>query len=502
MQEFELDTILLEFPNKGLPNTEWTIRDAVEGVQIFGGIGSGKTTGSGRLLALKYLKAGFGGLVLTAKPDEKQLWEQYCELAGRSQDLIIVEPKGKEFFDFISYEAQSSDGEVSYTENILQVLKTVIKASDEKEKGQSNDAFWDAALDMLIANTIDLCLLAYGKISVELMYDIVQTAPSQKSKDGGEEFAKAFKKVRQNVFDSIDSWRQSLPKEKAEKYEGKPPHDPELYNDAYSFVPEIRSMEYVYQFFFETYQRLADKTRSIVDFSFSGFLFRLLKDPVYSLFCKNKSTFSPQSSLEGKIIVINVPVKKFHKVGRDIQIMFKYIWQRSMEKRDITKNERPVFLWADESQNFIHEYDAEYQATARSSRIATVYLSQNMPNYFANMGGQKSEYRVKSFLGTLSTKIFHANGDVETNKYASELIGESYRESVTKTTSVQAGAVSESTATTLTLDKPVRAEHFSGLKNGSPKNKFTVEAIIHRQGNTFSDGLSYQKVRFNQKYKP
>lgn len=33
----------------------------------FGSIGSGKTSGSGQALALAYLRAGFGGLVLCAK---------------------------------------------------------------------------------------------------------------------------------------------------------------------------------------------------------------------------------------------------------------------------------------------------------------------------------------------------------------------------------------------------------------------------------------------------
>jgi len=103
---------------------------------------------------------------------------------------------------------------------------------------------------------------------------------------------------------------------------------------------------------------LSEKTRSIIEFSFSGFLFRLLKDPVYSLFCSKASTVVPEDCT-GKILLINLPVKLYHKVGRDIQVMFKYIWQRAMEKRDIAMNGRPVFLYADESQHFIHEYDAD-----------------------------------------------------------------------------------------------------------------------------------------------
>ena len=94
MNSFDLDTTLIELHGENGAG-EWTVRDAVEGVQIFGGIGSGKTSGSGRMIALKYLKAGFGGLVLTVKPDEKEDWVGYARLAGREDDLIVVEPNGK-----------------------------------------------------------------------------------------------------------------------------------------------------------------------------------------------------------------------------------------------------------------------------------------------------------------------------------------------------------------------------------------------------------------------
>ena len=39
------------------------------GFQIFGGTGSGKTSGSGSFIASAMLASGFGGLVLTFKPD-------------------------------------------------------------------------------------------------------------------------------------------------------------------------------------------------------------------------------------------------------------------------------------------------------------------------------------------------------------------------------------------------------------------------------------------------
>jgi hypothetical protein len=46
-----------------------TLRDARAGVHRFGGMGTGKTSASGKMLASAYLRAGFGGVVPAVKPD-------------------------------------------------------------------------------------------------------------------------------------------------------------------------------------------------------------------------------------------------------------------------------------------------------------------------------------------------------------------------------------------------------------------------------------------------
>lgn len=489
-----LDTPLIELAGKtGTGN--WTIRHAVEGVQIFGGIGSGKTSGSGRMLALKYLKAGFGGLVLTVKPSEKDDWIKYCDLTGRRADLLIVEKGEHNYFNFLDYESQG-EGE---TENVVQVLKTVIRAGEDKEGGGGGDAFWDTALDMLIFNVIDLCKLAYGTVSVQKMFDIVQSLPTKASlgnKDKEETaFAVAFKTASRKVEAQIDAWEKKQTADTLLQL-----HASNTYEDAYrADIAEARVLDFVDQFFFANFLNLAEKTRSIIDFSFSGFLFRLLRDPVYSLFCSHTSTFTPEDCGKGKIILINLPVKMHHKIGRDSQILFKYIWQRAMEKRTIEKNTPAVFLWADEAQNFLHEHDADFQATARSSRIATVYISQNLPNYLSNMGGARSDNRVKGFLGTLGTKIFHANADMETNRYASDLIGDTFFEETSRTATA-AGEFSSSNTKSLKIDRIVRPEAFAQLKNGGEHNGMKVEGYMHVQGSPIKDGLNHARIQFDQDY--
>jgi len=67
-QEFPLELPLFRFTKH-----DWlSLRDAFEGIHIFGGLGSGKTSGSGQTIAHSFLRSGFGGLVLTAKPGETE----------------------------------------------------------------------------------------------------------------------------------------------------------------------------------------------------------------------------------------------------------------------------------------------------------------------------------------------------------------------------------------------------------------------------------------------
>lgn len=91
----------------GMPLLQWnrgeplTLEDACKGIQAWGMTGSGKSSGSGKLLALSYLRAGFGGLVLVAKPGEADTWREYCRLAGRSKDLIVFSPNADFRFNFL-----------------------------------------------------------------------------------------------------------------------------------------------------------------------------------------------------------------------------------------------------------------------------------------------------------------------------------------------------------------------------------------------------------------
>jgi type IV secretory pathway TraG/TraD family ATPase VirD4 len=499
MQPYDLDQPLMTLATSS-GSAPYTARMSIEGAAIMGSSGAGKSSSSGRTIALNFLKAGWGGLVLTTKPDERAVWEEYSRLTGRRADLLVLEPEGVHSFNFLDYESQHA-GKSGLTANLVQVLKTVLSASGEKESGKTEDPFWSESMDQILFNLIDLCKLAHERVSVQDLYEIVQTLP--KNDDGGGDdwkekaFGIAFERAREKVAARVDAWFAALPPDEQAQLQDAAAFEAELIEA----LPDARLLKMMDYFFFESLANLSAKTRSILDFTVSGFLLNLLREPVYSLFCRHGSTLTPEDSIRGKILLLDLPVKLYDKVGRDVQILVKYIWQRAMERRSIAQNGRPVFLWADEAQHFLHAHDTEFQATARSSRVATVYLSQNLPNYYASMGGAKAEYRVKAFLGTLGTKIFHNNTDVDTNRYASELIGDAYIEDRSESTTV-AEKFSQTHSRSVKLERAVRPEEFQTLRTGTAQHQYLVHAYIHRQGSPLFKGRNYQKVAFSQQYLP
>lgn len=499
-KQFDLEAPLLEFSEGDFIS----IKDSFEGIFIAGGIGSGKTSASGKLVATNMLLKGYSLLVLCAKPDEVDLWHTYARETNREKDLVIVEPGGAAFFDFLGYEckvAQRHKG-VSLRHNVVSLLDTVIKSGDTGNNGIEDGRFWASALRLSLSSVVSLSLLATDSISIQELYNIALCVPhaeegaKNQDKQTDDYYTRAMNAAEVRVTAKVNAHLSTLHPSVIEELQKNNRIDAYVIHQ----VPQYRELKQVRQFFERSYKKLPPKTKSTIEFMLVDFLSSLLSDPFYSLFSSNPSTFTPESVLsEGKIVVLNLPTKIHHDAGRLIQIAIKIIFQRAWEKRDVSSNNHPAAIFADESPSFIHALDADFQATARSSMIATVYLAQNLHGFFANLDGKSGEHKVKQFLGTLATKIFHSNSDVDTNKYASDLIGDELYED--QTNSVNVGRdVSMGQSTGKKLRRAVRPELFTELLTGGHRNGGIVHAYIHRQGAPFS-GKSHKKIRFKQTLK-
>ncbi len=365
---FSLDYELLYFS----PHDAWTVADACEGTQIFGAIGSGKTTGSGRTIAKAFLEAGFGGLVMTAKTDERELWETYAEETGRSDSLIIISPESDKHFNFMSYEATRPGDGAGLTENLVSLFCTILEVVGRSgSRHVKGEAFWEDALKELLRNAIDALILCGENISLPNINQIIQSAPRTKDDLHSE------------------AWRKSsycfLCLEQVQEAE--------------LTTGQKNDFELTIDYWFKKFPEIPEKTRGSILTMFTGMVDGLMRGVMHEIFC-TYTNVTPEDTLEGKIIILDLPVHQYKDVGLYAQGIFKYAWQRAVERRNVRNNGRPVFLWADESQFFVTSHDYVFQSTARSIRACTVYLTQNLPNYYAVLGGQeKGKAETDSFMG-------------------------------------------------------------------------------------------------------
>ena len=469
-----------ERPLVSLGADDWRIKDACEGTMIFGGSGSGKTSGSGQTLARSFLSAGFGGLVLCAKTDEPGLWRRYAAECGRESDLIHFGGSSPWKFNFMDYEATRAGPGAGLTENLINLFMEIASIGSGSGAGHGGNPFWERAMKSLMRNCIDLLTMAGEPVSLRSMSDIIRSAP-----------------IEPNCVKS-EAWRNgSLCWRLLESVAKAPPGTPAGVDG-----PDVRG------YWLEQFPILGDKTRGSVVAMFTTLAEALMRGRMRELFC-SETNLKPEDILAGKVVVVDLPVKEWAEVGRFAAVLWKYCLQKAVERRldNADGAARPVFLWADECQHFASRYDPLFQGTARSSRAATVYLTQNVPNLVAAMGAETNgRVLVDSLLGNLGTKLFHANSDRETNQFASELIGRrlqtfrNFGSGASLSIGGRAGfGSSANRGASEHIEFEVQPREFATLRKGGPENAFQTDALLFQNGRVWSGGGgTWQKIAFLQ----
>lgn len=465
---FSLDTQLINFSEEDA----WSIRDACEGVQIFGSIGSGKTSGSGAALARSYLRAGFGGLVCCAKPEERKIWEQYARETGRENALFVVSPSNEWRFNFLNYEMQRSNAGGGITENIVNLFSRVVEIAEGKQDSgnQGGESFWRSAMREMLRNGIDLLSIAKGQITLEDICNLIVEAPQSLDDISNKEW-------RKESFCS-QCFAEALKKEKTPDQE----HD----------------LAMASRYWLKQYPQLADRTRSSIVATFTSIADMLLHGAVWKLFCTDTTIVPEVTYKQGAVIILDMPIQEYQEIGRIAQGIFKYMFQRAILQRDAEVEPRPVFLWADEAQNFVSSYDYQYQAVARSARACTVYLTQNISNYYSVLG-MNGRNEANALLGNFQTKIFHANSDPPTNMYGADTIGQDWTTAYSYTTNRNAHNAGSNAGGSDTMQYKVKPTEFTVLRKGGPANDLTVESILFQGGRIWNaTGDTYMKALFKQ----
>lgn len=469
-----LDKILIKYSK--YPQDHWTIRDAVRGTQIFGGIGSGKSSGSGKTTAKAFLSNGFGGVVLCAKPDEKEQWIRYAEETERTDDLMIFNEESDYEFNPLQYELQRGGKGAGEVFNLANLFMEIYKMGNRFTGGGSageSERYWENALRRCINRMIQTLKLAGEEISIKNMSKLLSSAPLEHEahdiKEMSAEELTSFAESNYCVRCIINGGAQAESEDQDEEH------------------------DLIVDYFLREFASLPEKARPTIIESFLG-----LAEPFTSGILKKhfsrEINIYPEDSHMGKIIILDFPVKEYLASGVYAQGIFKLLWQQATERREITEESIPVFLWVDEAQLFLSGYDQIFQTTARSSVAATVFISQNLSNYYVAIGGQKPESKADSLLGNLSTKIFHANNDTVTNEWAAKTIGKAFR----NIESMNIGNT-DSLGIAQLFHWQVEPREFTILKSGGQTNEFKVQGIITIAGREWSNGKNFIKKSFNQK---
>jgi hypothetical protein len=138
-------------------------------------------------------------------------------------------------------------------------------------------------------------------------------------------------------------------------------------------VDKVADFEECRNYWLQEFPALSEKTRSIITLSFSMLVRPLITRPLRRLFSTNTNV-KPEDTFDRKIIIVDLPVQDFRLAGRVANLVWKYCFQIAVMRRMPPAGGyiTPVFLWADEAQNFVTAFDAEYQAVARSAGGCTV----------------------------------------------------------------------------------------------------------------------------------
>jgi hypothetical protein len=387
----DLDTPLLQLSADDC----LSVRDACAGVHGFGQIGGGKSSAA-KILASAYLRAGFGGCVTAAKPEEVEIWKRYCKEQGRERSLILFDES--EGFNFLDYELsrQGMEGIGTVTECLMRILEAA-KKTNPTATHRSGEAFWDDAARKMLRYSLLPLYAAQGSVSVGDIIRFLATAPqtSQDVIDPGWQ-------KRSFMFGVMDAARRSP----------RVPISAQALNDNLDFWSE-------------EYPGIPDKTRGNILITVSATLDRFKHGRLQRAFC-GRTTIVPELSFHGAVIVLAMPTLTWNEDGVIGQQLFKYMWMRSVLGRNALAQEhreRPVFLWSDEAQETVGSYDFEFQSMCRASLCCTTYLTQSLPTYYAKIGGDNPRDAAHALVGKFATQIFFSNSCAETNEYASRTIG-------------------------------------------------------------------------------
>ncbi len=192
----------------------------------------------------------------------------------------------------------------------------------------------------------------------------------------------------------------------------------DLYRDR-SIPPEIESA-IVY---FGEWRRMPDRQRGGIISSVTQLVDDFSGPPISEM-TSGASTMRIGDMIDqGKILYVHLPLAERSRLSPLLSGMIKLEYQREVLRR--VGKARPSFMVADEFQSIWvtgqNHGDSDSFERSRESRHANIVAAQNISSFLKKT---KNKDEITNFLGLCAVKVFLRNGELETNKAASDLFGD------------------------------------------------------------------------------
>lgn len=474
-----LDKTLFVFQDAGGACIDFSIRNAADGIAIFGNKGSGKSSGSGNTIQTALVAAKCGMVILPFKEgSERQQIERIAREEGRSHQLCIVEPGGKFRINLLEYLMHHPLEAVRSAKNFAPLLEAIFQAVIRGEKGLTD--FWVGQVARIAENAFVIVANCGERPTMSLLLAFVRSAP------------KTAVEARQGA------WRKTVFGELLTgaivHAAGTPAEG--LVNESVNYWQKVFPVE-------------PPEARGGALMGFEN-LASVFSDPlIRQLFEAEETTLVPEHVVQDTaILFVDLPIAKYQTVGRVAQILWRTLVQEAILRRTDREGDSrpPAAVWCDEFQFHIDKSLNHFLSTCREVRGVFVGLTQSLPALYASVGGNAAVHNVDAMLSNLVTKIFHNLTDPATTKWASEQIGYTRRWVAGGGTSEQTSPFaslhhgpSESLNLGQQVEPLVRPEEFQRLATGGPRNDFCVESIcLLGQKALDATGRPFLEVTFEQ----
>lgn len=427
-----------------------TIHDAFHNFIAFGDTGSGKSTGPLQTVTNSFIRNDFGGVFLCVKIGAASDYIRWATDAERGEDLIHFGIGKGHSFNFLDFASNRAGDKTLVVEDLVHVLTDTMEIID-RHKAIEDPFFRPASLGVL-RSSITALFIVRGRIELNELARMLSTLP----RDG-------------NDLQAGTSYCARLLREAWEKAKG---------------TPEEEQIRQIITFFGTDWANYAIETRESIRATAQVVINELTHEPLLSLFGKT-TTVSPADILNGKMVVVDIPVLLRERTGKVANTIWRTSVQRAILARPIPgrkeqESVRPVFILGDEAQYLVTTGDQLFVSSSREHRGITFFATQTINSLIDVIGKPAT----MSMLGGLRNVFMNRTTDADTATW--------FRDSMNQ---VVNHGLKEGPIAWIVHDFTTEILH--ALKQGGADGK--VEAIFRKANDEFKvNGLRWCKVTFRQ----